>query len=155
MVLLGCENPTVIWFKWFHIHDGAEDSQYLPQRGDLSVHHLFLLHRVSIQLQQVSLPEKRAQAHHLLIPARRKIWGDYLLDFSRYLVNQSPACFLNPFDFLPVPVVLDLVLDLREDQLLQLRQGSSDVLLSVKPTLWKWRKNGRAVTHPTKHPTER
>lgn len=39
------------------------------------------------------------------------------------------------FYFFIVPVVLNLVLDVWQEQLLQLRQGSSDVFLSVKSTL--------------------
>lgn len=46
------------------------DSQYLPEGGDLSVHHLSFFRWVSVQLQQVSFSKQRAEAHHLLVPVK-------------------------------------------------------------------------------------
>ena len=53
------------------LSDEGAHSQYFPEGGDLSVHHLLLLHRVSIQLLQVSFSKQRAETHHLLVPVKR------------------------------------------------------------------------------------
>lgn len=54
------------------VYEEVADSQYFPECSDLSVHHLSLFHRVSIQLLQVSFSKQGAETHHLLVSMKHK-----------------------------------------------------------------------------------
>lgn len=105
------------------------DSQYFPQGCDLFVHHLLLLHRVSIQSLQVSFSKQRAQTHHLFAPVKHS--KGVLINLTKHRNIYIRLCQENKTWLSDQPVVLNLVLNLRQDLLLQLRQRSPDVLLSM------------------------